>query len=153
METVGGTATESVRLPPPWLRGGNVVPRIKSDDPYLQIVQPEGISEGGEEGERGSGGTTEVTSAPQEAPLGNQRGVHTTARGTNPSPERASVPGASEASANVATWLENREDIHHCCLMFRIQNIETPWFRVFRPQSLMLNKLNKTSTCIFPSIL
>ena len=129
------------------------MPRIKSDDPYLQIVQPEGISEGGEEGERGSGGTAEVTSsAPQDAPVGNERGVHTTARVTNPSPERASVPGPTEASANVANWLEHREEIHHCCLMFRIPNIEKPWFRL-QTQSLMLNKLNKTSTCIFPSIL
>ena len=122
METVGGTATESVRLPPPWLRGGNVVPRIKSDDPYLQIVQPEGISVvgGSKEGERGAAGDTlEATSSPHDA-LGSERGgQHTTAHNTADSPESASVPsGETETPSNVATaWLENREEIHRCSVL------------------------------------
>ena len=107
METVGGTATERVRLPPPWLRGGNVVPRIKSDDPYLQIVQPEGIVDGGQEGAH------EVTTNEHDVDLEDERGVHTTTRNTmDYSPVRASVPGATEVPADNAAWLEDREDNH-----------------------------------------
>ena len=89
------------------------MPRIKSDDPYLQIVQPEGIVDGGEEGERGAGGTHEVTTRTHDVDLEDERGVHTTARNTmDYSPVRASVPGATEVPADNAAWLEDREDNH-----------------------------------------
>ena len=105
VETVGESATERVRLPPPWLRGGNVVPRIKSDDPYLQIVQPQGVTEEG---------TPEVTTSSHEVPLGGERGGHTTVHRTTASSETASVPLTISAQENAAAWQENREDIQ-CC--------------------------------------
>ena len=108
VETVAGTATESARLPPPWLRGGSVVPRIKSDDPYLQIVRPDGIAEGEREGgEKGgaSGTLSSATRSPHDD--GADRGGLTTVQGTKGFAESAST------AANLPAWFENRDEFNN----------------------------------------